>query len=578
MRFPKLKRIPSTAATQSVFGGYRHRTRVGEGEWFDMKNLTSTHYPARATRAPRGLYATPEAVGGLGRYDTLLYVDGADLVVSEYRVPLDLAVDGTPKKLTRMGAYVIVMPDKRYVNLADLSDFGAIEAHVSSESARVYPCRADGSSYTRVTVSPGAPAAPAEGEYVAWLDTGTSPRTLCEYSVSMAGWLPVENPYLRIEAPGIGKPFSVGDGVRFSGLPEGLDGAYTLQYCEDGAVVILGALCEEQALPTLTLSREMPDVDFLIEAGNRLWGCYYGMGADGEMINEIYASALGDFRNWQRFDGSAADSFVVGVGTDGVFTGAITYQGAPIFFKEHYMHRVGGSYPANFQVISASCEGVKRGSAESVADLGDALLYHADGGIYLYDGSLPVCVSEALGEARFESAAAGALCRKYYVSMRDTTTGAWHLFVFDSERGTWHREDDTCARAFCRVGSLLYFIDDKGRILTTEQGDLPAAEAQVPFLAESGVIGIDTPACSYLSRLHLRFSMARGARVTVSVQYDSTGEFHEIYTAKSRGTRGVTAILRPRRSDHLRLRIEGEGEVKLFSITTFTEGGSDYDA
>lgn len=543
-----------------------------------MQNLTGAHYPTLASRAPRGLYASPAAVGALGRYDTLLYTDGTDLVLNDYRVSLGLDATKLPKKLTRMGAYVIVMPDKRYVNLADPSDFGAIEASVTVTGASISPCRADGSAYTRVVVSPAAPATPAEGEIVAWIDTLSSPRVLCEFSSAMAAWLPIEKPYARIDCAGVGAPFSEGDGVRFSGLPEGADGYYTLQACESDAVVIRGVLTEGETLETLTLSREMPDLEFITEAGNRLWGCHYGVNAAGEPVNEIYASALGDFRNWHVYEGSAADAFSVSVGTDGVFTGAVTFGGAPIFFKEHYMHRVGGSYPANFQVVTSACEGVKKGSDESIVDLGDALIYHANGGVYLYDGSLPTCISEALGDVRYENAAAGALHRRYYVSMRECATGAWHLFTFDTARGTWYREDATRARSFCRVGDVLYFIDGAGRILTTEQGDLPAAETRVPFYAETGVIGLDTPERSYLARLHLRFSLARGARVTVSVQYNSTGEFHEVYTARAGGLRGVTAILRPRRCDHLRLRIEGEGEVKLFSLTTFTEGGSDYDA
>lgn len=578
MRFPRLKQIPARAESQSVFGGYRHAARVGQGEWYDMQNLTAAHFPTLSVRAPRGLYATPAAVSALGRYDTLLYTDGADLVVGAYRVPLSLDAEKTPKKITRMGAYVIVMPDKRYVNLADLSDFGAIEAHVTVRGAHLSPCRADGSAYTRVVVSPGAPAAPAEGESVAWIDTASSPHVLCEYSGAMAAWLPQESPYARISCAGIGAPFSKGDGVRFSGLPAVADAVYVLQACERDAVVIRGVLLEAERADTLTLSREMPLLDFVTEAGNRLWGCRYGMGADGEIVNEIYASALGDFRNWQVFEGSAADAFRVGVGTDGAFTGAVTFGGAPIFFKEHHMHRVSGGYPANFQVVTYACEGVKQGSDESIVDLGDALLYHADGGIYLYDGSLPVCVSEALGDVRYAHAAAGALQRCCYVSMQDCASGAWHLFTYDVSRGIWHREDNTRARAFCRVGGTLYFIDGTGRILTTQRGSLPPAEERVPFYAETGVIGADTPESRYLSRLHLRFSLARGARVCVSVQYDSTGDFHEVYTAKGVGTRGVTALLRPRRCDHLRLRIEGEGEVRLLSVTTFTERGSDYDA
>ena len=74
-------------------------------------------------------------------------------------------------------------------------------------------------------------------------------------------------------------------------------------------------------------------MDFVIESGNRLWGCRYGKALNGETVNEIYASKLGDFRNWYCFAGISTDSYTASVGTDGAFTGAVTYMGRPIFFK-----------------------------------------------------------------------------------------------------------------------------------------------------------------------------------------------------------------------------------------------------
>ncbi len=577
MRFPKLSRISAKVSTHNTFGGYRHGERVPFGEWREMKNMSSEHAPALSVRAPRGVFATPTAAAGLARYDTLLYVDGTDLVVNGAHIDLSLTVDGGMKQLIRMGAYVIVMPDKRYVNLADLTDCGAIEAHVTASEVEITPCRADGTFYTRVTVSPAEPEKPAQGESVAWLDTSRSPRALLEYSAILNGWIELEKTYLRVRAANIGAPFSAGDGVRFSGLPDGADGYYTLVHCERDALVIAARPIEGQTLDTLTLAREMPEMDFVTEAGNRLWGCRYGIAANGEPVNEIYASALGDFRNWHVFDGLASDAYVCGVGSDGAFTGAVTYLGTPVFFKERFLHRVAGSYPATYQVVSTPVHGVKRGSEESIALLGDALLYHGEDGVYLYDGSLPRLVSAPLGTRRFECAAAGALGDKYYISMRDKSDDGWNLFVFDAARSLWHREDDTRAKCFCEVRGELYFIDGTGRILTVKGRGTPVEE-RVPFLVESGVIGMDDPARRYLSRLHVRMSLGAGARVTISAQYDSCGEFCELFSTRSRAFRGYTAVLRPRRCDHLRLRIEGEGDVKIFAVTLFEEGGNAFDA
>ena len=36
------------------FGGYDHRLRIGDGAWYDTKNLSSDHAPLLSTRKRRG--------------------------------------------------------------------------------------------------------------------------------------------------------------------------------------------------------------------------------------------------------------------------------------------------------------------------------------------------------------------------------------------------------------------------------------------------------------------------------------------------------------------------------------------
>ncbi|MBO4979934.1 MAG: hypothetical protein J6D16_05960, partial [Clostridia bacterium] len=109
-----------------TFYGYHHGFRIGSGEFYDMQNLSSDDFPVLSTRKPRGIYQSGN-YGGLIAKDALCYVDGTDFVVGEYRVPMELNRSGEMKTLVSMGAYVIIMPDKKYVNTADLSDFGNIE-------------------------------------------------------------------------------------------------------------------------------------------------------------------------------------------------------------------------------------------------------------------------------------------------------------------------------------------------------------------------------------------------------------------------------------------------------------------
>ena len=72
----------------------------------------------------------------------------------------------------------------------------------------------------------------------------------------------------------------------------------------------------------LTIKREAPEMDFLCENENRLWGC---------KGDTIFSSKLGDPFNWNCFDGLATDSYAVDVGSEGDFTGAVSYLGYAVF-------------------------------------------------------------------------------------------------------------------------------------------------------------------------------------------------------------------------------------------------------
>ena len=45
MRYPQLKELPTTREMVDVFRGYNHNLRISSGEFFNMKNMTSDHYP-----------------------------------------------------------------------------------------------------------------------------------------------------------------------------------------------------------------------------------------------------------------------------------------------------------------------------------------------------------------------------------------------------------------------------------------------------------------------------------------------------------------------------------------------------
>ena len=146
MQYPTLTELNTRREMVDVFKGYNHNIRIGEGEFFDMTNLPSDNYPVLSPRPQRGVYEAEALPQGMVAKDSLCYVDGSDFIINEYRIPMGLTIDSTPKTLISMGAYVIIMPDKKYINTEAHEDYGSIEAAFDSSSTVTFElCRAEAS-------------------------------------------------------------------------------------------------------------------------------------------------------------------------------------------------------------------------------------------------------------------------------------------------------------------------------------------------------------------------------------------------------------------------------------------------
>ena len=217
MKYPTLYSKESSRQMIDAFGGYNRNLRISENEFFDMKNMTGNYYPVLSPRGARGVYATPGNPQGLIAKDALCYVDGTHFVINEYSIDMGLSTEteDCPKQLISMGAYVIIMPDKKYINTLDLTDFGEIEASFkTTEDVTFQLCTIDGAEYANTTASSDEPADPVNMQY--WIDTSSTPHTLKQYSASSSAWVSVATTYVKIASPGIGASFKQYDGVTIS--------------------------------------------------------------------------------------------------------------------------------------------------------------------------------------------------------------------------------------------------------------------------------------------------------------------------------------------------------------------------
>lgn len=115
---------------QVKFGGYNHTLAAENGDLWDMENLTSDFYPLLSPRTRRWTCRTLTKPNGLYAHDGLYWADGTGFYADgELK---GIVTDGH-KKFTSLGAYIVILPDKKYYNRLT-GDFGALESSWSGSA------------------------------------------------------------------------------------------------------------------------------------------------------------------------------------------------------------------------------------------------------------------------------------------------------------------------------------------------------------------------------------------------------------------------------------------------------------
>lgn len=596
MRFPKLQEVTRYREITSVFGGYNHQISCEEGQFFNMKNMTSKYFPVLSPRQNRGIVKTFAYPQGILDKEDLWWIDNKVLYRNGAEVKLNgiTLTDENPKTLAKMGAYIVIMPDKIWCKSNDDGlnlECGYMENKTEVKGVTFTICEASGKSIEWHDAEYYKTNEPKDGNYMMSVDSNGKP-SLKVYSATTSIWMTVASTYVQITAEGIGNGFEKEDGVKITtdDISQSLDNIF-INNEEDGTHYSTNTYIIDKTKDTITIpgiykgedtnfpdmnliiERKVPDMSFITECNNRLWGC----SKDG---HEIYCCKLGDVKNWNCFRGASTDSWAATVGSDGKFTGAITYLGYPMFFKEDSLIKIAVSTTGGHQTKETICRGVQNGSSKSLTVLNEVLYYKSVLGVCGYNGSLPYSVSDELGDVAYYDAVAGAIGDKYYISMRDNEN-EYSLFVYDTKTGIWCKEDNTEAFAFCKHRDELYYIDNKDNTMKSVGGtllyDVPerAIEDKFDWFVESGAIGYSSPDNKYVGRINLRITLETGTNVGFFLQYNSCGEWEHKFSMSGTGTRTYSIPIIPKRCDHFKYKIAGRGACKIHSVTKTTEEGSD---
>lgn len=353
---------------------------------------------------------------------------------------------------------------------------------------------------------------------------------------------------------------------------------------------------ETESLTNISVKRSVPDMDFVCELDNRLWGC-------SNENHEIYSSKLGDPFNFNFFLGLSTDSGVITIGSDGDFTGCIAHLGYVLFFKENCVHKIYGTKPTNYQVTNVTLRGVQQGCEKSMCIVNETLFYKAKTGVMMFQGSLPECISDELGTDSYSDAVAGYCGNKYYISMKNSS-GIWDLYVYDTVTGFWHKEDNTRFKYTLSTQTELYYIDGNDSLMTVGgTGDafsverlLPTSldgkpseydtktysiekESEFEWSIESGDLYSSSIDNKYISRLRILMELRRDTKINVYLKYDNDKKWECVctkrfkYLGSTKNTYNIPVI--PRRSRRMKIKISGTGECLIQAIAKSVEQGSE---
>lgn len=481
---------------------------IQNGDLRDSLNLSARRWPYITTRKGRVKQIGYQNVTALTSWDKLVAVQGTSLLYDGQVVG---TVTAGKKQFAVVNTKMVIWPDKVYLDIKDQ------------------------------TVKPLA------------AEITGSKATFATNKITVNGWADLTT------------KFKAGDGVTLSGCTSKTENNkdFVIKAVTSNTITVADNTftAVNEASTSIKIERKIPDLDYICESENRLWGC------DND-TQTIYASALGDPTNFYVYEGLSTDSYTLAVGTEGKFTGCCKLSSSVLFWKETKLHKMLGSYPAEYAMYTYEMEGLQEGSYKSQQVINDTLFYKGPHGVYAYSGGTPVLISDNFGEKEFTDAVAGNDGDSYYLSVKD---GAEHrLMVYETKTGIWVLEDGTEAVDFARLGKKLYMLAG-GDVYLLDGEDTPQAQE---WMAQFAPMYETIDGKKAYSKILMRLELPKGSYMTAQMRCD--GKPWQTCGKVVGKEHNVTSLrLAANRCDKFELRLEGKGPCTILGISRAFMVGSD---
>lgn len=535
MRLPTLSRIkPEKFFHIGAFLGLNNTTACKEGEFSQMKNLSSKSFPAMSPISDWAVF--DNEVADFFLYENNIFKIDKNGNFYKNSKLISSGFDSDIHEFSVIGKYLIIMPDKLYYDMEN-GTLGSLEA--------------------------------------SWTGTG--------YFTNGSDTL-----YDLLKTEGNLSPiFRQGDCVNI--VVDGTDkGYFYISDLKNGEAILENAdFSDIMSECNLCISRKIPDIINTFECNNRLWGTCEDV---------IYASSLGDPFNFYKYRGISTDSYFKEIYSAGGFTSGIAYGETPLFFKENGIYRVYGNAPDDFVVDVKEAPGVSFDCRYSAVNLGGGVYYAAADGIYLYTSAYPVKISNDLGDLKIGTACGGSDGKKYYISFSEfhgikedlsEVLGDYHsynFYCFDSEKGCWYKYDNALRINKVMTGAYgsifpkpnTLALDNDGRLIgisdklagSTWDRFSNDAKIETNSMGISGII--DFGATSRINSIRIMLKAFSNTEFTGEISFDG-GDFETFCNIKGGNGEFMKHCFRVKRKrfSYCRLRFCAKGDFILSSVDLY---------
>ncbi len=330
-------------------------------------------------------------------------------------------------------------------------------------------------------------------------------------------------------------------------------------YDKDGEIMYFKDLLSERIFCSgVVLKKRTRALDNITIHHGRIWGSQ-------PSGNNIFASPSDNLFSFSAEDITNGYGVRMNSDTPGAFTALCSYNNDLIAFKPDSITVISGTNPMNYH--SSVINGVGCISKKSVAVTPNGVIFLGYNGFYLYNGSLPYCLSTKLN-GKYVSAVAGYDGTSYYANAL-RSDGVRELLVYNTRYGLWHKEDDT---------DFVDFFGYKNEFYMADEHNLYKSNASAPndwsfTFARTHDDDLDNKG---INEIWIRAEIYDGAEFTIETAVDGE-EFVHHTTFDESGLMVYRCPVRLRVRNSYRIKVRGSGKVVFYEFEIRkSDGGRRY--